>query len=106
MAWALWLDPQHRAAKMHVHFDVLRGVPVETTVTTGNGSETEQLRATLQAQRLYVLDRGYVGQSKRNSESQRSAGLAKVPGGFKSFTAIHFASRSPIGRFATKLPVP
>lgn len=59
MAWALWLDPQHRAAKMHVHFDVLKGVPVEATVTTGNGSETAQLRATLQAQRLYVIDRGY-----------------------------------------------
>jgi hypothetical protein len=59
MAWALWLDPQHRAAKMHVHFDVLKGVPVETTVTTGNDSETEQLRATLQAWRLYVIDRGY-----------------------------------------------
>lgn len=26
MAWALWLDPQHRAAKMHIHFDVLKGV--------------------------------------------------------------------------------
>jgi hypothetical protein len=59
MAWALWLDPQHHAAKMHVHFDVLKGVPVETTLTTGNGSETEQLRATLQAHRLYVIDRGY-----------------------------------------------
>jgi hypothetical protein len=59
MAWALWLDPQHHAAKMHVHFDVLRGVPIETTVTTGNGSETEQLRATLQPHRLYVIDRGY-----------------------------------------------
>ena len=59
MAWALWLDPQHRAAKRHVHFDVLKGVPIETTVTTGNGSETEQLRATLQAKRLYVIDRGY-----------------------------------------------
>jgi Transposase DDE domain len=59
MAWALWLDPQHRAAKMHVHFDVLKGVPVETTVTAGNDSETKQLRATLQAQRLYVIDRGY-----------------------------------------------
>jgi hypothetical protein len=59
MAWALWLDPQHRAAKMHVHFDVLQGVPVETTVTAGNDSETEQLRATLQAKRLYVIDRGY-----------------------------------------------
>jgi len=61
MAWALWLDPQHRAAKMHVHFDVLKGVPIETTVTAGNSSETEQLRATLQAQRLYVIDRGYAG---------------------------------------------
>lgn len=59
MAWALWLDPQHRAAKMHVHFDILKGVPCETTLTTGNGSETEQLRATLQARRLYVIDRGY-----------------------------------------------
>lgn len=59
MAWALWLDPQHRAAKMHVHFDVLKGVPVEATVTTGNDSETKQLRATLQARRLYVIDRGY-----------------------------------------------
>ena len=58
MAWALWLDPQHRAAKMHVHFDVLKGVPIEATVTTGNASETEQLRATLQASRLYVIDRG------------------------------------------------
>ena len=59
MAWALWLDPQHHAAKMHVHFDVLKGVPIEATLTTGNDSETEQLRATLQAQRLYVIDRGY-----------------------------------------------
>ena len=59
MAWALWLDPQHRAAKMHVHFDVLKGVPIETTVTAGNDSETEQLRATRQAKRLYVIDRGY-----------------------------------------------
>jgi hypothetical protein len=59
MAWALWVDDQHRAAKMHVHFDVLRGVPVEATLTAGNGSETTQLRATLQPSRLYVIDRGY-----------------------------------------------
>lgn len=59
MAWALWLDEEHRAAKMHVHFEVLRGIPVQVTVTEGNGSETEQLRRTLQAGRLYVYDRGY-----------------------------------------------
>jgi Transposase DDE domain len=59
MAWALWVDDQHRAAKMHVHFDVLKGVPVEATLTAGSGSETAQLRATLQPGRLYVIDRGY-----------------------------------------------
>lgn len=59
MAWALWVDDEHRAVKMHLHFDVLKGVPVEATLTDGNGSETEQLRATLQAGRLYVIDRGY-----------------------------------------------
>jgi Transposase DDE domain len=59
MAWALWLDPQHRAAKMHVHFEVLRGIPVAVTVTDGNASEVVQLRRTLQAGRLYVIDRGY-----------------------------------------------
>ena len=59
MAWALWVDDRHRAAKMHVHFDVLRGVPVDATLTAGNSSETAQLRATLQPQRLYVIDRGY-----------------------------------------------
>jgi hypothetical protein len=60
MAWALWLDDGHRAAKLHLHFDVLRGVPVRATVTEGNGCERAQLRRTLQAGRLYVVDRGYV----------------------------------------------
>jgi hypothetical protein len=59
MAWALWLDEQHRAAKMHLTFEVLRGIPVHVTVTHGNGSEYDQLRASLQPGRLYVVDRGY-----------------------------------------------
>jgi len=59
MVWALWNDDQHRAAKMHVHFDVLRGVPVDATVTDGNSSEKAQLRGMLQPGRLYVIDRGY-----------------------------------------------
>lgn len=59
MAWALWLDGDHRAAKMHVHFEVLRGIPVGVSVTTGNDSEKQQLRQALQAGRLYVIDRGY-----------------------------------------------
>ena len=59
MAWALWLDETHRAAKMHLAFEVLRGIPVAATVTAGNASENDQLRALLQAGRLYVIDRGY-----------------------------------------------
>src|SRR5262249_48444249 len=59
MVWALWRDEDHRAAKMHVHFDVFKGVPADVTVTKGNGSEREQLRKMLQAGRIYVEDRGY-----------------------------------------------
>jgi hypothetical protein len=59
MAWALWLDDQHRAAKMHLAFEVLRGIPVGVTVTAGTASEHDQLRAMLQPGRLYVIDRGY-----------------------------------------------
>lgn len=59
MAWALWVDPTHRAAKMHVTFEVLKGIPQATTVTPGNASERQQLRVLLEAGRLYVMDRGY-----------------------------------------------
>ena len=59
MAWALWVDEEHRAAKLHLHFDVFKGVPCHATVTAGNGNEKKELRAALQAERLYVIDRGY-----------------------------------------------
>ena len=59
MAWALWVDDTHRAAKLHLHFDVLKGVPCQATLTHGSGNERHQLRATLAAGRLYVIDRGY-----------------------------------------------
>ncbi len=59
MAWALWLDDSHRAAKLHLHFDVFKAVPCHATVTDGNGNEKTQLHAALQPERLYVVDRGY-----------------------------------------------
>ena len=61
MAWALWMDPAHRGAKLHVHFDVLTGVPVDATLTPAACSEPDQLRAMLRPGRLYVIDRGYAG---------------------------------------------
>lgn len=60
MAWALWLDEEHRAAKMHVVFEVMRGIPIKVTLTEGNGNEKHQLRGMLEPGRLYVIDRGYV----------------------------------------------
>jgi hypothetical protein len=59
MAWALWVDETHRAAKMHVTFEVFKGIPQATTVTPGNASERQQMRVLLEAGRLYVMDRGY-----------------------------------------------
>jgi hypothetical protein len=59
ITWALWLDEQHKAVKNHVHFEILKGVPVAATLTDGNGNEKDVLAAHLQAGRIYVLDRGY-----------------------------------------------
>jgi hypothetical protein len=59
MAWALWEDAMHRGVKLHLHFDVLKGVPCEATLTPAACSEPAELGRTLQPGRLYVLDRGY-----------------------------------------------
>ncbi len=58
MAWALWDKPQCRAAKLHLHFDVLKGVPRGAALTLAACSEPGQLEAMLEPGRLYVLDRG------------------------------------------------
>ena len=59
MAWALWLDNEHRAAKLHLEFDILRGVPKSVALTDGNGNEKQVLRERIEPGRLYVLDAGY-----------------------------------------------
>ncbi|ODS29807.1 MAG: transposase IS4 family protein [Candidatus Scalindua rubra] len=59
MLWALWLDNDHRAAKMHLEFDLLKGIPLKAQVTEANASETTQLESTLSPGKLYCLDAGY-----------------------------------------------
>jgi hypothetical protein len=59
MAWALWNKPENRAAKLHLHFDVLKAVPCAAAITPAACSEPGQLEAMLGPDRLYVLDRGY-----------------------------------------------
>jgi hypothetical protein len=58
MAWALWPDDPHRAAKMPVALAVLRQGPVEVTVTAGNGSERAEWRRLVQPGGFSVVDRG------------------------------------------------
>jgi hypothetical protein len=57
---AMWRDEQHRAFKLHTHFELLKGVPVRMDLTAANTNEREVLKACLQPDRVYVLDRGYV----------------------------------------------
>jgi Transposase DDE domain len=79
MVWALWLDKDHRAAKMHVHFDVFKGVPADVTLTHGSGSEREQLRQTLLPGHIYVVDRGYEDyQLFQDIMNARSSFIARV----------------------------
>lgn len=59
MAWALWTGNGQQAARLHLHFDVFKGVPERATVTVAASSEVAQLQDTVQPGRLYVVDRGY-----------------------------------------------
>jgi hypothetical protein len=61
---AAWSARRHPDGwRLHTHFEVLRGIPVEVKVTDGrnkgNSNEKNVLRRTLEADRCYVLDRGY-----------------------------------------------
>lgn len=60
MLWALWLDEQNRAAKLHLALDIERQMPVEAKITHGNANEKNIVREFfLKANTLYVLDAGY-----------------------------------------------
>jgi hypothetical protein len=61
--WALWLDDEHRAAKLHLEFDIIKSVPIRAEVTDGNANEKNNLRKSLGPDKLYTLDAGY-GQYK------------------------------------------
>lgn len=60
---ACFATRQDRGWKLHTHFEVLRGVPTVAVLTDASGqgpaSEKAVLRASLQADRTYITDRGY-----------------------------------------------
>ena len=59
MVWALWLDQDHKAAKLHLELDLLKGVPTQASVTDANENEKTILRKKLSSGKIYVLDAGY-----------------------------------------------
>lgn len=97
MAWALWQDPQHRGAKLHLHFDVFKGVPCQATLTAASASETAALAASLEAGRLYVFDRGYASYELFAQVIQARSSLI---GRVKDTTAFTVETERPIDELA------
>jgi hypothetical protein len=68
MHWALWLDDQNRAAKLHPTFKVLRQAASDALVTTANTCERKVLRQlvkkgeTIVGDRYYGLEYGFLGE--------------------------------------------
>jgi hypothetical protein len=68
MLWALWQDDDHRAAKLHLKFDLLHQAPCELELTAGKSCERKALRAMLKkgeidvGDRYYGLDYGFFGE--------------------------------------------
>ena len=56
---ALWYNEDNKAFKAHVHYEVLKSVPVSAQITNGNINEKQVLEQNLQPGRLYVIDRGF-----------------------------------------------
>jgi hypothetical protein len=93
MAWALWKDESNRAVRMHIHFDVFKGVPTQATITAGQGSERDQLRAHLQPGGFYVVDRGYRDYDFFQEIVEAGASfVARV----QDNTVIHVAEERPV----------
>lgn len=71
MCWALWLNDQNRAAKLHLKFSVLRQNACEAIITAGNSCERKALRQFVKkdeiivADRYYGLEYGFFGELKK-----------------------------------------
>lgn len=59
MHWALWLDENHRAAKLHLKFNVLRQAASDAIITAANTCERKTLRKFLKKGETVVGDRYY-----------------------------------------------
>jgi len=83
MLWAHWIGEHDKAVKVHLQFDIFRGVPVHAQLTDGNGSETAALKNALEPNRLYIVDRGYMDYALYQTILDgKSSFLARLRGNF------------------------
>lgn len=93
MAWALSSDKNHPAAKLHLHFDVLKGIPNHATLTAGKGSERGEFRASMKPGGFYVFDRGF--RDWRLFQQITATGASFV-GRVQDNTVIHPGKENPL----------
>lgn len=77
MHWALWVNDQNRAAKLHLKFTVLRQAPSDATITEGNSCERKALRQLMKKGETIVGDR-YYGLEYAFFEEMRQLGVSFV----------------------------
>lgn len=102
MAWALWMDSEHRGVKLHLQFHACKGVPGDAVLSPAACSEPAALSSMLEAGRLYVCDRGYASFELFRSILDRGSSLiVRV----KDDIALHVQEERPISAAAAQAGV-
>jgi DDE family transposase len=61
MVWAVFRKKSdNRGVRLHLHYDIVRGIPSASEITQALGSEKKSLRKLLKEGMLYLTDRGYI----------------------------------------------
>jgi hypothetical protein len=61
MVWAVFRKKSDkRGVRLHLHYDIVRGIPSSAEITNALGSEKKSLRKLLKEGMLYLTDRGYI----------------------------------------------
>lgn len=61
MVWAIFRKrSEKRGVRLHLHFDVQRGIPVRADITEALGSEKKALRKRIEPDVTFLTDRGFI----------------------------------------------
>jgi hypothetical protein len=61
MVWAVFRQKSDkRGVRLHLHYDIMRGIPSAAEITKALGSEKKSLRKLIEEGKLYLTDRGYI----------------------------------------------